>query len=243
MLTDDPGTPGARRWELNTGWNAEHFPGTVVHWIPLLDANYGIGDRIELTATAPLGVVVTHGHSQTGIGNSELSVKWRFLDVDSSWQLSIYPALDFQPPGTRSIAGLTDSAHTLELPFEVQRDAGPLSVNLDFGRNISTAVEDDGWFGGVALGKEFRSGWELDAETHLNASPRFGQNEWIVRVGTRIDLSQRLTFMAAYGRDVHNNLSPWMSLATYVGLQVRLGHGVKTGGARSGRHPFGLGIR
>lgn len=238
MLTDDPGTPGSRRWEINLGWNAQHLPGSVVHWLPLVDANYGIGDRVELTYTAPMGFVNGAGQRQSGIGNSEISAKWRFLDVDSSWQISIYPALDFQTPGTRSVDRLTDSSHTLELPFEVERDLGPISANLDLGRNFSTAPGNDSWFGGLALGKEVRKGWELDAELHVNSAPRFDQNEFIVRFGTRIDLSRRFTLMAAYGRDASNSLSPYLASATYVGLQIRLGHGVKGGGARSGRHPF-----
>src|SRR5579862_5405108 len=91
MLTDDPGTPGSRSWEINLGWNRQQLPGSTIHWLPLIDANYGVGDRVELTYTVPVGLVTGGAAAQAGIGNSEVSIKWRFLDVDSSWQVSIYP--------------------------------------------------------------------------------------------------------------------------------------------------------
>ena len=48
MLTDDPGTPGDGHWEINTAVTTEQRPGERSSEPPLLDLNYGIGDRIQL---------------------------------------------------------------------------------------------------------------------------------------------------------------------------------------------------
>jgi hypothetical protein len=229
MMTDDPGTPGSRTWEINTAWNAQKIPGSFIHSLPLLDANYGLGNRIEITYEAPFGIVAGGGRTQAAIGNSEISVKWRFVDA-SDWQISMYP-------GSRAdIPGLTDSARTLELPFEVERNVGPVSINGDAGRTFSTDPGDDQWFGGIAVGRDVRRGWEIVAEVHVNASPRFQRTEWIAHAGTRVDLSERVTAMFAYGRDVHNDLVPRTFLLAYAGAQVRIGKGPKKAGSRSGRH-------
>ena len=236
MLTDDPGTPGPRTWEINVGWLAQRVPGSFIHYLPLLDANYGLGNRIELTYEAPWGIVTGGGHRQADFGNSEVSLKWRFVDTDG-WQASVYPAFDFQTPGSRKqISGLTDSARTFELPLQLERSFGAVSINVDAGRNFSTDPDDDGWFGGVAAGRDLRPGWELVVELHALASPRFDRREWIAHAGTRIDLSNRLTLMFAYGRDVSNDLLPRTFLTTYAGLQLRIGQGPKAVGSRSGRH-------
>jgi hypothetical protein len=131
----------------------------------------------------------------------------------------------FQDPGSHAtLPGLTDSAKTFLLPFEVERDFSAVSVNFDVGRLFSTDPGEDGWLGGVVLGHEIVKGWELDAETHVNADAGFGQREWIVHVGTRIDVSEHLTLMAAFGRDVSDTLLPRTSLLSYLGVQMRLGH-------------------
>jgi len=236
MMTDDPGTPGSRTWEINTAWNAQKIPGSFIHSLPLLDANYGVGNRIEITYQAPFGIVAGGGRTQAAIGNSEISIKWRFVDA-SDWQISMYPGIDVRTPGSRAdIPGLTDSARTLELPFEVERNVGPVSINGDAGRTFSTDPGDDQWFGGIAVGRDVRQGWEIIAEVHMNASPRFQRTEWIAHAGTRIDLSERVTAMLAYGRDVHNDLVPRTFLVAYAGAQVRIGKGPKKAGSRSGRH-------
>jgi hypothetical protein len=48
MITDDPGTPGDGHWEINTPGPTSGRPGSTLLGLPLLDANYGVGDRIQL---------------------------------------------------------------------------------------------------------------------------------------------------------------------------------------------------
>ena len=48
LLTDDPGTPGNRNWEINIATTHFRSPGEREIEAPLLDINYGLGDRIQL---------------------------------------------------------------------------------------------------------------------------------------------------------------------------------------------------
>ncbi len=59
FITDDPGTPGNRHWEINIGWIADHNPGLAYYQIPDIDMNYGWGDRIQLKYELPLAAA--HG--------------------------------------------------------------------------------------------------------------------------------------------------------------------------------------
>ncbi len=45
LITDDPFTPRAWHWEINTGWSAEHGPDGSAHEIPAFDLNYGFGPK------------------------------------------------------------------------------------------------------------------------------------------------------------------------------------------------------
>lgn len=47
LETDDPDTPGAGRWEINAATTLEKRRD-VWEWTPLLDINYGIGERVQL---------------------------------------------------------------------------------------------------------------------------------------------------------------------------------------------------
>src|SRR5438067_1001366 len=79
LLTDDPITPGDRHWEVNIALTAEHFRGERSYGAPLLDLNYGLGERIQLKWEVPWLMVQTPGAgTRSGLGDSKLGVKWRF---------------------------------------------------------------------------------------------------------------------------------------------------------------------
>ena len=41
FITDDPGTPGNKHWEINFGWTADHNPANAYYETPDIDMNYG----------------------------------------------------------------------------------------------------------------------------------------------------------------------------------------------------------
>jgi hypothetical protein len=55
MITDDPGTPGPNKWEINLAVAWAHRPAETSLDLPAIDLNYGLGERIQLTLqTAPV---------------------------------------------------------------------------------------------------------------------------------------------------------------------------------------------
>src|SRR3954469_24354675 len=49
MITDDPGTPGNRKWEINLAITFEHRPNETSYDAPGIDLNYGVGENVQLT--------------------------------------------------------------------------------------------------------------------------------------------------------------------------------------------------
>jgi hypothetical protein len=225
MITDDPGTPGNGHWEINLAWTDQQAPGSTLVGLPLLDANFGVGDRIQLNYQASWNELRNADEpGQSGMSDSQLAVKWRFYDAgDTGLQVSTYPRITFVNPGSDSDRrGTADPDTTFLLPFEVRRDFGAVSVNADFGYTFSNAMEDRGWMCGLCVGHDIIKGWEVDAEFHLTASAGLHRSEAILNAGTRYDFTEHATLMLAVGSDAHNTLGPRISLLTYVGLQVRL---------------------
>jgi hypothetical protein len=225
MITDDPGTPGNGHWEINTAWTDQRSPGSTLVGLPLLDANYGVGPTLQLNYQASWNTLRNAGApSESGMSDSQLAVKWRFYDAgEEGLQVSMYPRVSFLNPGSDSDRrGAADADSALLIPFEVRRDFGAVSVNVDFGHTFSDDRSLRGWMGGVCLGHNLSKGWELDVELHGNASDGLNRDELTVNLGTRIDFSPNATLLLAIGRDTQNSLGPEVSLLTYVGLQLRL---------------------
>src|SRR3954469_11588931 len=106
LITDDPGTPGNGHWEINLGLSTERRPGERASELPLIDVNFGIGDRWQLKYEVPYLRLSEDGESSvSGLGNSEIGVKWRFFDAgEKGLSVSIYPQLAFNNPGSHSDA-------------------------------------------------------------------------------------------------------------------------------------------
>ncbi len=76
FITDDPGTPGNRHWEINVGWLGSHNPAWGNYQLPDLDINYGWGDRVQLKYEIPLAVSEDANHTTiAGLGDSFPGVK------------------------------------------------------------------------------------------------------------------------------------------------------------------------
>src|SRR3954452_4474585 len=83
MITDDPGTPGPNKWEINLAVAFDHRPDETSWDSPAIDLNYGAGERIQLTLqTAPVLLKRSHDGPIGGLGGTEAAWKWRFLDEE-----------------------------------------------------------------------------------------------------------------------------------------------------------------
>src|SRR5262245_6682024 len=132
---DDPGTPGCNTLEANFVFSGEFAGRSKSLEIPLLDLNFGIGDNLQLKYEVPFiwnredeeddeeeggGRVTT---TTTGFGNSEIGVKWMFLDdSERSLEAALYPQVEFKS-SSRAVEreGPADEGTVLTLPILVSK--------------------------------------------------------------------------------------------------------------------------
>jgi hypothetical protein len=224
MVTDDPGTPGDHHWEINLSWTDQRTPGSTVLGLPLLDANFGVGDRLQLNYQGSWNELRDPAGTESGLSDSQLALKWRFYDAgDTGLQASIYPRITFLNPGSDSDRrGTADAGTSFLMPFEVRRDFGLLAVDLDAGYTLSDEASLRGWMGGVCVGRDVVKGWEVDLELHATGDHQLGRDETLLNLGTHIDLSEHASILLAIGRDIRDTVGERTSLLTYVGVQLRL---------------------
>jgi hypothetical protein len=220
MLTDDPGTPGDGKWEINIASVSEHARDATTFELPLLDVNYGVGERFQIKFEVPWVHEHSDGHHViSGAGNSLAGVKWRFFDAgEDGWQISTYPQVESRFPGGGS--AFADRGVSYLLPLEFEHRYGAWGVNFDVGRWLRPARALQTWIGGVAVGRDFGKDFEFIGELHDEADVHSGRDELTINFGMRWKWSERLTLLASAGADLHNGLDDRIAPLTYVGIQL-----------------------
>jgi hypothetical protein len=221
LITDDPGTPGNGRWEVNVALTTEQTRTERVLELPLLDINYGLGDQIQLKYEGPLLVVDEQDAGPRGtLSNSLVGVKWRFLDEDKHGvSMSVYPQVEFNNPGSNADdKGLVEDGTQVLIPFQIARNFGPVAVNVEVGYNF-IQYGDDQWKYGVAVGYSPSNRLELLGEVATLIDQDFHRPDPILNLGARYELDENMTLLFSIGRSLRSSLNDdEPNLVSYVGL-------------------------
>jgi hypothetical protein len=219
LETDDPGTPGSGRWELNTAVTLQHTPGGTLYEAPLADFNYGAGERIQLTLEVPLELERSGG-TRVGLGHPELAVKWRFFeDTSSGLAVSMFPRVEFRSP-IFSRRDPENGKGSVLLPIEMIKSWGVLGLNAEAGYRVVEEGPNEIIYR-LALGYPPTNRLELLSECTGSSTEGGGSRELICQLGAREDIEPAFTLMGAIGTRVAGNPADRTQLLVYLGLQSR----------------------
>jgi hypothetical protein len=219
IVTDDTGTPGPGKWETNMGFTVEKRHRESVYQVPTLDLNYGIGGHVQLNYSAAW--LVLHGDEGTksGAGNSEVAVKWRFLDQDKEGiDLSIYPRFLFNNPTSSADRSIVDKGTIFRLPFQMEKKIGIITINPEIGHDFHQEGGDT-WLYGLAVKYAEIKGIEALAEIFGTADNRFTKEENAFNIGIRKDVREDVSLHVSVGKGLQGVDHP--TLLSYVGIQMR----------------------
>jgi hypothetical protein len=243
FITDDPGTPGNRQWEINLAATAIYNPGQSSYQLPSIDVNYGWGDRIQLMYAPSLAAATDqHNTTRAGLGESLFGVKWRYFehhcsgeaksDENMDFSLGTYPQASINNPTSAVRRGIVENGPQYYLPAEFTARLGPVSVNGEVGRWIGNRHVPSRWGRGLIAGHEFSERLELYGEIYdLQDANRIGttpkQRSLTLDLGGRktLDRAGHLRLLFLGGRAIQavtreNSEPNWIA---YVGLQILLG--------------------
>ncbi len=221
LLTDDPGTPGPGHWEINTAFTVEKHHGENLFEAPLLDINYGWGERHQFKLEIPWVVLDERGEDiRNGLGNSLIGWKWRFMDEkESGISMSVYPQLQFNNPGSSSAEReLSEKGTQFLLPIQAAKGLGPLGVNVELGYKFKDSSEDELIYG-IALSYEVSDKMELLGEIFGTSFVDFSEHELVLNLGTRYKLDEKHVLLFAAGRSIENAGVNEALFISYVGIQ------------------------
>jgi hypothetical protein len=243
FITDDPGTPGNKHWEINFGWTADHNPSNAYYETPDIDMNYGWGDRVQLKYELPMAVYTDPNNTtHAGLGESLLGIKLRPYeyhrggepksDENMLFSLGTYPQASINNPTSAVRRGIVENGPQYYLPMEFTAKTGWVNWNGEVGHWFGNKLIPSRWGRGLIAGHEFNDRLELYGELYdLQDANKIGpvpkQREFTLDMGGRQSLNHsntiRLLFMG--GRAIQtvtrqNSEPNWIG---YLGVQFLLG--------------------
>jgi hypothetical protein len=223
LLTDDPGTPGNNNWEINVAYTQDRRADGNTYDVPILDMNYGVGDRIQLKFQIPyLFSSSNGGHLAGGLGNSLAGVKWRFYQNErKGWNVSAYPQLELNNPTDSLRRGLVDRGPNFLLPVEITKTLGPLELNLEAGYWFSQHLSD-GHILGFAVGHQATKKLEVLSEVYDFGEVGAANRDDTFDFGGRYEFHRGMLFIFMAGRSFLGPLSGQSHFIGYFGVQFQI---------------------
>jgi hypothetical protein len=199
FLTDDPEPTETHHWEIyapaaDAAGRGGDYEGSFG-----AELNYGAAPDLQITVGLPVAFAHEAGGFQTGRGDLELSVKYRFYhDEDAGLSIAVFPGVS----APTASGGLGNSKVTALLPIWVQKDIGSWSL---FGGGGGYAIHpgtdnQNYWSGGVALAREIKSGFLIGMEVDRQGADTVDADaETSLGLGGIAQLTPTLRLLASAG--------------------------------------------
>ena len=186
MEMDDPGTPGPRGLEINFVGAHERL-GADKRLELLLDANYGIGDRIQLKYERPyIALEEEEIPRQKGLGATEVGIKWRMVD-HGGLGVAFYPNYQWDDGFKMTdVDGetLQSEGSSVYLPLLISQEVAnfyTLAANFGYRRNLMRRGDDINIAFGI--GRALPGDGRLLAEVFSERDESLHNRQTDVRVG------------------------------------------------------------
>lgn len=219
MITDDPGTPGDGKFEINLAMAFEHRPGATSVDAPAIDINYGLGERIQLTLQGGPVLLKRSDHGAIGgLGGTEAAVKWRFLgNQETGVWMSMFPRVIFNISQSSVRRGLAENGTRFQIPLQFAKAFPGFDLDLEWGPLVST-VGPAQWLYGILVEVDLSKTAALMAELHGTSRTNFSDDELAANIGVRQKLSEHCIFIGSLGHEVRSTEARgWIG---YAGVQL-----------------------
>ena len=198
-ITDDPEPVDYQHWEFYIASMDTKQDGDWSGTAPHIEINYGVIDNVQLHLIAPLAYnAPSDGPHKYGYGDTELGIKYRFLEETNYVpQIGIFPLVEV-PTGSRS-DGLGNGHWQAFLPVWLQKSWGTWTAYGGGGYGVNSFNGHDNWgFIGGVLQKQITHNISIGAEI-------YHQTRYIgtgFNIGTVIDFTDNHHLLFSAGRSI-----------------------------------------
>ncbi len=223
FVTDDPEPVEYQHFELYLASVYQHGPGDSNGTLPHVEINYGAAPDVQLHLIAPAAFEApSAGARQYGYGDTELGVKYRFIEeAGDRPQVGVFPLVEIPTGSERRGLG---SGHTqFFLPVWVQKGLGSWTTYGGGGYWVNPGPGNrNWWFTGWLIQRQVLPTLAVGAEVyHETAKVAGGGPDTKANMGIVWDLSDTSHVLASAG-PVLQGPSGYQA---YLAVQFTLGPG------------------
>jgi hypothetical protein len=219
MITDDPGTPGDGKFEINLSIAFERRPDESAFRAPGIDINYGVGDRIQLTLQGGPVLLKRKEHGAIGgLGGTEAAVKWRFVDnQQTGLSVSMFPRVIFNISRSAARRGLADDGTRFQIPIQIAKAFKNFDLDFEWGP-VANTVGPSEWVYGIVASVDASKTTAFMAELHGSSRTNFRDDELAANFGIRQKLNDHCLFIGSLGHELRSpEARAWIG---YAGVQL-----------------------
>ena len=186
LTTDDTGTPGPNGVEINLLMDCDRTK-TSKGCEHLVDANYGIGDKIQIKIERDYEIERSEDGTVTrGLGPTEFGLKYRFYDKNGL-SAAIYPQITIDNSKKHSSDpedAIEREGNTIYIPVIVSKELGKYTVVTNTGyRHSFKNSEDDAIIAGLAVARALDENSRIMGEIYSERDRDLHNRRTDVRVG------------------------------------------------------------
>lgn len=224
--TDDPVPPELGHWEILLGATALKVQDDLSGTAPFLAVNWGGLPEIQFSLTEQAAFnSPTGSNTAFGYGDTQLSVKYRFLhETDGIPQAALFPQITI--PAGDSGKGLGSGQVQWLLPLWFQKSWGPWTSFGGGGYWINPGTGNQNWvFLGWEIQRDIAPLFTLGGEIIYHSANVIGEKDSIgFNLGGFLNLDRVNHIVFSAGRDL---IQPENQLAGYLAYEWTLPGGVE----------------
>ena len=216
FFTDDPEPVELRHNEFYVFGTLDHADGASAISGPAIEYNRGVAPNTQFHLVLPYAWnVPNHGAAASGIGDVELGIKYRFLNVDNGGlQIGAFPMAELATGSARR--GLGNGHTWYRLPLWIQKSKGAWTFDGGGGFIINPAPDMyDASFGGALVQYTFNRRWTLGLELfRQNALAADQPGYTLLNAGGYLSFSKNFSLLFSAGGSVAGA----QHIVAYLGL-------------------------
>ena len=221
FTTDDPEPPEYRHWETYFASQLAHDSNGWSGTSPQLELDYGAIPNVQLSLTVPVAFdAPSNGKNQFGYGDTELGVKYRFVQETARLpQVGVYPLVDL--PTGDATRGLGAGHTQVFFPLWLQKSLGPWTTYGGGGYWLNPGAGNrNWWYAGWLVQRQLASKLTLGLEIfHETAKQEDGMSDTNFNLGTIFDFSTTCHFLFSVGHTIQGR----SGFQAYTALEITFG--------------------
>jgi hypothetical protein len=223
FVTDDPEPVELHHWEVYIFGTSAKTPSGQNTEAPALEINYGAIKTLQLHLIAPYAISQAPDKiAQTGYGDTELGIKYRFVEeTENRPMLGLFPHLEL--PTGNSNQGLGTGYLQLLAPLWLQKSWGHWTTYGGGGYDIFfNAPEKNYWLFGWELQKDLSEHLMLGGEIFTNTDFHPGKSTQVkFNLGGQVNFDDAHHLLFSAGKSISGDTD----FMAYLGFQWTFGPG------------------